>query len=104
VRGTLPSGVHGGVSPGADDVMPGFGGRGGGVAGDSNEIPGLGSGGIGLDVEAGVGAGLCLTPEVVRMIHRCPQRSADSPIHVVDRAWPTMEWPQADHAGAGGRI
>jgi hypothetical protein len=40
-------GVHGGVSPGAYDVMPGFGGRGGGLVGGSNEIPRLGSGGIG---------------------------------------------------------
>jgi len=54
-------------------VMPGFGGGGGGLAGDSNEIPGLGSGGIGPDVGARVGAGLWLMPDAVRMAHRCPQ-------------------------------
>jgi len=55
--------MHGGLSAGADDAMPGFDGGGGGLVGASNEVPGLASGRIGSDVEAGVGADLWLMPD-----------------------------------------
>ncbi len=56
-------GMHGGVGSRADnDTVPGFGGG-------SSEVPGLGSVGVGSEVEQEAGVGLCLMPEVVRMAH-----------------------------------
>jgi polyadenylation factor subunit 2 len=51
-------GMHGGVGPGADDVVPGFGGGGSGLGGGGNEVPGLGSGGSGFGGGVGGGSGL----------------------------------------------
>jgi hypothetical protein len=51
-------GVHGRAGPGADDVVPVFGGGGSGIGGGSNEVSGLGSDGSGFGGGVGGGSGL----------------------------------------------